>query len=70
MTTEKAKVEAEDLLDRDPQDLVEMGPDGVERLFGMTLEEHMALKRPATPELIEWAEKKAAEYDARHSDGA
>ena len=70
MTTEETKVQPEDLLNRDPQDLVEVGPDGVERLFGMTLEEHMALKRPATLEDIAWAERMAAEHDARHSDGA
>lgn len=68
MTTEKAKVEPKDLLDRDPQDLVEVGPDGVERLFGKTLEEHKALKRPATPELIEWADKMIAEHNARNGD--
>lgn len=68
MTTEKAKVEPEDLLDRDPQDLVEVGPDGVERLFGMTLEEHKALQRPATPEDIEWADRMIAEHIARYGE--
>ena len=68
MTTEKAKVDPADLLDRDPQDLVEVGPDGVERLFGMTLEEIKALKQPATPELLEWADKVMAEHNARHGE--
>ncbi len=68
MTTEKAKVDPADLLDRDPQDLVEVGPDGVERLFGMTLEEIKALKQPATPELLEWAEKAAAEHIERYGE--
>ncbi len=68
MTTEKAKVDPADLLDCDPQDLVEVGPDGVERLFGMTLEEIKALKQPATPELLEWAEKAAAEHIERYGE--
>ena len=47
---------------------IEVGPDGVERLFGMTLEEHKALKREATPELMEWAEKAIAEHIARYGE--
>lgn len=47
---------------------VEVGPDGVERLFGMTLEEIKALKKPATPELLEWAEKAAAEHIERYGE--
>ena len=68
MTTEKAKADPADLLDCDPQDLVEVGPDGVERLFGMTLEEHKALMREPTPETMEWAERAAAEYVARYGE--
>ncbi len=68
MTTEKAKVEAEDLLDCDPQDLVEVGPDGVERLFGMTLEEHKALEREPTAEDMAWAEKAIDEHIARNGE--
>lgn len=68
MTTEKAKVQPDDLLDREPQDLVEVGPDGVERLFGMTLEEHKALEREPTAEDMAWAEKAMAEHIARHGE--
>ena len=68
MTTEKAKVEPEDLLDRDPQDLVEVGPDGVERLFGKTLEEYKALEREPTAEDMAWAEKAMAEHIARYGE--
>ncbi len=68
MTTEKAKVDPADLLDRDPQDLVEVGADGVERLFGMTLEEHRALMREPTAEDMAWAEKAAAEHIAKHGE--
>ena len=47
---------------------IEVGPDGVERLFGMTMEEHLALKREPTPALMEWAEKAAAEHIARYGE--
>ena len=47
---------------------IEVGPDGVERLFGKTLEEHKALKREPTPELMEWAEKAIAEHIARYGE--
>ncbi len=47
---------------------VEVGPDGVERLFGMTLEEHKALLREPTPEDIDWAEKAVAEHTARYGE--
>lgn len=68
MTSEKAKVDPADLLDRDPQDLVEVGPDGVERLFGMTLEEVKALKREPTAEDIAWADKAIAEHIAKYGE--
>ncbi len=68
MTTEKAKVEPEDLLDCDPQDLVEVGPDGVERLFGKTLEEHKALEREPTDEDLAWAKKAMAEHISRYGE--
>ena len=47
---------------------IEVGSDGVERLFGMTLEEHKALMRPPTPELMEWAEKAIAEDISRNGE--
>ena len=47
---------------------IEVGPDGVERLFGMTFEEHLALKQEPTPELMEWAEKAIAEHRARYGE--
>lgn len=47
---------------------VEVGPDGVERLFGKTLEEHKALMREPTPDDMEWAEKAAAEYVAQYGE--
>ena len=68
MTTEETKVQPEDLLDCDPQDLVEVGPDGVERLFGMTLEEIKALQREPTPEDMAWAEKAIAEHIAKYGE--
>ena len=68
MTTEKAKVDPADLLDRDPQDLVEVGPDGVERLFGMTLEEIKALQGETTAEDIAWADRVIAEHIAKHGE--
>ena len=68
MTTEETKVQPEDLLDRDLESLIEVGPDGVERLFGRTLEEIKALQREPTPELMEWAEKAMAEHIARYGE--
>ena len=47
---------------------IEVGPDGIERLFGMTLEEHKALMRPPTPEDLAWAEKAIAEHIARYGE--
>ena len=47
---------------------IEVGPDGVERLFGMTLEEHKALKREPTPEDLAWAENAIAEHVARYGE--
>ncbi len=47
---------------------IEVGPDGVERLFGMTLEEHRALMEKPTPEDIEWAKRAVARHNTRHSD--
>ena len=68
MTTEETKVQPEDLLDRDFEDLIEVGPDGVERLFGRTLEEIKALQREPTPELMEWAEEAIAGYIALYGE--
>lgn len=68
MTTEKARVEPEDLLDRDLDSLIEVGPDGVERLFGKTLEEYKALEREPTAEDMAWAEKAMAEHIARYGE--
>ena len=68
MTTEKARVQPEDLLDCDPQDLVEVGPDGVERLFGKTLQEYKALEREPTAEDMAWAKKAIDEYIARNGE--
>ncbi len=68
MTTEETKVQPEDLLDRDLDSLIEVGPDGVERLFGKTLEEIKALKQEPTAELLEWADKAIAEHNARHGE--
>ena len=65
MTTEETRGQPGDLLDCDPQDLVEVGPDGVERLFGKTLEEIKALQQPATPDLLAWADGVVAEHTAR-----
>ena len=47
---------------------IEVGPDGVERLFGMTFEEHLALVQEPTPEDIAWANKVAAEHRARYGE--
>ena len=68
MTTEETKVQPEDLLDRDFESLIEVGPDGVERLFGKTLEEIKALQREPTAEDMVWAEKAMAEYIARYGE--
>ena len=68
MTTENVDAQTKDLLDQDLDSLIEVGPDGVERLFGMTLEEHKALMNPPTPELMEWANKAAAEHIARYGE--
>ena len=47
---------------------IEVGPDGVERLFGKTLEEIKALKREPTPEDLAWAENAIAEHVARYGE--
>ena len=47
---------------------VEVGPDGVERLFGMTLEEHKALMREPTAEDLAWARKATAEHIAKYGE--
>ena len=47
---------------------IEVGADGVERLFGKTLEEIKALEREPTAEDVAWAEKAMAEHIARYGE--